>query len=196
MWEWLGEALAVDYANTTKRRGRDDTELLTSGENLAAWAEREDDRVPRVSARAAAARLGEVRLVRDDVQAVLHAAVDGRPAPRAAAEHLNDRARAVPLVAQLRGREVALEPAAPADPLDELLARVAASAIELAGHGGAALGFCDAPSCGQFFERGRGNQRWCSDACGTRARVARHAAHRRGGTSAGVPDDAGPSQGS
>jgi predicted RNA-binding Zn ribbon-like protein len=50
---------------------------------------------------------------------------------------------------------------------------VAHSAIELAAHGG--VGFCDAPSCGQFFERSRISQLWCSHACGTRARVARHA---------------------
>ena len=37
---------------------------------------------------------------------------------------------------------------------------------------GGGVGFCDAPSCGQFFERRRVSQLWCSDACGTRARVA------------------------
>ena len=66
-----------------------------------------------------------------------------------------------------------LEPAGEVDPLEELLARVAVSAIELAEEG---IGFCDAPSCGQFFARDRSNQKWCSNHCGTRARVARHAA--------------------
>jgi predicted RNA-binding Zn ribbon-like protein len=51
---------------------------------------------------------------------------------------------------------------------------VAAAAIEIAGSG-ELVGFCDAPSCGQFFAGGRAGRRWCSDACGTRARVARHA---------------------
>ena len=81
--------------------------------------------------------------------------------------------RAAPLVLQLRDGEAVLARATPAAPLDELLARVAHSAIELADRGG--VGFCDAPSCGQFFERGRVSQLWCSHACGTRARVARHA---------------------
>jgi len=51
------------------------------------------------------------------------------------------------------------------------------SAIEIAGGAGAAA-FCDAPGCGGFFVPNRSNQVWCSDACGTRARVARHAARR------------------
>jgi predicted RNA-binding Zn ribbon-like protein len=57
---------------------------------------------------------------------------------------------------------------------------VAAATIELVGTGGSdAVRFCDAPSCGDFFAPDRPNQRWCDDSCGTRARVARHAAHAR-----------------
>jgi predicted RNA-binding Zn ribbon-like protein len=111
------------------------------------------------------------------VKALLRAAVAGGRAPAAAADRLNARVRAVPLVPQLQDGKLELVPAAAAAPVDELLARVARSAIELSAHGG--VGFCDAPSCGQFFERRRASQRWCSDACGTRARVARHA-HRHG----------------
>jgi predicted RNA-binding Zn ribbon-like protein len=64
-----------------------------------------------------------------------------------------------------------------ADPLDELMARAAASALELLAS--PALAFCDAPSCGQFFMRSRRDQRWCGPACGTRTRVARHAMRNR-----------------
>ena len=175
MWEWLGEALAVDFANTTKRRGDVDRELLRAPDALSAWAEREAGRVPAVTP--SKVDLDAVRALRDAVVSVLHATARGEPAPARAARELNARLRAVPLVLQLRGGEAALEPAAPTSPLDELLARVAHSAIELARRGG--VGFCDAPSCGQFFERRRASQRWCSDACGTRARVARHAHRHR-----------------
>jgi predicted RNA-binding Zn ribbon-like protein len=139
-----------------------------------AWAECEDGRVPPVDE--GAVRLGEVRTLRDDVKTLLHALVRDEPAPVPAVERVNARVRATPLVQQLRGGEVVLARAAAAPAIDELLARVAQSAIELAARGG--VGFCDAPSCGQFFERRRVSQLWCSDACGTRARVARHA-HRR-----------------
>src|SRR3954447_9124809 len=60
----------------------------------------------------------------------------------------------------------------------------------------ARIGFCDAPSCGLFFERTRRNQRWCSPECGNRARVARHAARRpdrsrpAGGGPTGASQDA------
>ena len=175
MWDWLGEALAVDFANTTKRSGGTDRELLENAEDLVAWAECEAGRVPAIAAEAV--RIGEVRTLRDDVQALLHALVRSEPAPRPAMERVNARVRAAPLVPQLRGGEVTLAPAAAYEPLDELLARVAHSAIDLVGRGG--VGFCDAPSCGQFFERRRVSQLWCSDACGTRARVARHAHRRR-----------------
>ena len=175
MWDWLGEALAVDFANTTKRSGGEERELLVGPEDLVSWAACEGGRVPEIEA--GSVRIGEVRTLRDDVKALLHAAVrDDRP-PAPAAERVNARVRATPLVQQLRDGEVVLAPAAAAPALDELLARVAQSAIELTARGG--VGFCDAPSCGQFFERRRVSQLWCSDACGTRARVARHAHRRR-----------------
>jgi predicted RNA-binding Zn ribbon-like protein len=182
LWDWLGEPLAIDFANTTRRRGAVEHELLLGGADVAAWAQRQDGRVPRVSARAGAGRLEEIRAARDDVQAVLRAATDGRPLPARAVARLNARARELPIVGQLGRRPGELRHATttPADPVDELLARVAAAAIELVGLGPeAAVRFCDAPSCGQFFAPQRAQQRWCSPTCGTRARVARHAAHAR-----------------
>jgi predicted RNA-binding Zn ribbon-like protein len=182
-WDWLGEPLAIDFANTTRRRGMVEHEFLSDGGDLETWSEHEAGRVPRVPARAAAARLGEVRAMRDDVKAVLRATVDGTPLPPQPVGRLNARARALPIVAQLGRRpcEWIAAPAARLSALDELLARVAAATIELVGSGDPdRVHFCDAPSCGQFFEPDRPNQRWCDTSCGTRARVARHAAHLRG----------------
>jgi predicted RNA-binding Zn ribbon-like protein len=175
MWEWLGEPLAVDFANTTKRRGTEERECLRAGQDLADWARLQRGRVPEVTAAVAHARLAEVLELRDAVVRVLHAARSGEAAPEASIERVNAAARRVPVVAQLRGGEFVSVPVVGADPLDELLARVATATIELAGTS-ARLGFCDAPSCGQFFAGGRAGRRWCSDACGTRARVARHRA--------------------
>src|ERR687886_121592 len=102
-WFWLTEPLAMDFANTIRRRGMADHDYLRTGADVASWAAAEAPRVPRVSARAA-----------------------GR---------LNARARAVPLVGQLGGRagELRTVPATRASPVDQLLARVAAAAIELVG---------------------------------------------------------------
>jgi predicted RNA-binding Zn ribbon-like protein len=181
-WFWLTEPLPMDFANTTRRRGMVDHDYLETGADLASWSEREAGRVPRVSARAAAARLEEVRAIRDDVKAVLRAAVDDAPLPAKPTARLNALARSRPLVAQLGRRpgEKHTAPASSTSALDELLARVAAATIELVGSGGSdVVRFCDAPSCGDFFAPDRRNQRWCDDSCGTRARVARHAAHAR-----------------
>jgi predicted RNA-binding Zn ribbon-like protein len=171
MWEWLGEPLAADFANTTKRRGMAERECLRSAADLAEWARRQEGRVPLVAPDDD--RLDEVLALRDAVKRVLHAAAAGSGRPASAIARVNEAARRVPLVAQLRGGRAVLEPAGDADPLDELLSRVAVSAIELSETG---IGFCDAPGCGQFYARDRANQKWCSNHCGTRARVARHAA--------------------
>jgi predicted RNA-binding Zn ribbon-like protein len=183
LWDWLSEPLPMDFANTIRRRGMADHDYLRTGADLESWSERETGRVPRIGARAAAARLEEVRAVRDDVRAVLLAAAHDAPLPARAAARLNARARALPLVSQLGRRpgERDTVPAGRAGAIDELLARVAAATIEVVGSGGSdVVRFCDAPSCGDLFAPDRTDQRWCDASCGTRARVARHAAARRG----------------
>jgi len=182
-WYWLSEPLAMDFANTIHRRGMVDIDHLVTGDDVASWCAHEPPgRVPRVSARAATPRMDEIRALRDDVHAILRATVDGAPLPVAAVERVNARARALPIVAQIGprpGERVAV-PAARRGAVDELLARVAADTIATVGAGGPdAVHFCDAPSCGGFFAPERANQRWCDDSCGTRARVARHAAAHR-----------------
>src|SRR3954462_14703349 len=146
LWDWLTEPLPMDLANTTRRRGMVDHDYLRTGGDLASWSEREAGRVPRVSPRAAAARLEEVRAVRDDVKAVLGAAADDAPLPARATARVSALARARrphaprrprPLVPQLGRRpgEPHTAPATPSGALDELLARVAAATIELVGSG-------------------------------------------------------------
>jgi len=187
-WSWLGETLGIDFANTVRRHGLEYVEYLDSPRALAEWARREELplRVGDVGP-----RMDEVRALRDAVFALLLDAVrdrgvtsrpDAAPPPgatprREAAARVNAALAAVPLVPQLRDGDVVLTAPAGAAPLDELLARVAASVLDMLRD--PALSFCDAPSCGQFFLRHRGDQRWCDPSCGTRARVARHAAHHR-----------------
>src|SRR4051812_26345537 len=171
-WEWLGEPLAIDFANTVRRHGREYEDLLRAPADLEEWARREP-----LQPVDAAGRLEEARELRDAVLAVLRAAAAGERPPPAQAERLNSAARRVRLVPQLRDGKVELTALGTPDPLDEALARIALSALELVAHPGLAL--CDAPSCGQLFLRHRSDQLWCGPACGTRARVARHAAQRR-----------------
>lgn len=172
-WPWLGEPLAIDFANTVRRRGSEYEELLREPADLSEWAELEQGRVPVPDD---ASRLDETRAIRDAVFALLRAAAQDETPPAGAVDRVNAAARGVVLVPQLRGDAVELAALGSPDPVDELHARVATSALELLSEPGLAL--CDAPSCGQFFLRHRGDQRWCGTACGVRARVARHAASR------------------
>jgi predicted RNA-binding Zn ribbon-like protein len=181
-WDWLGEPLAIDFANTVRRRGARYEELLRRPDDLVAWARQEGGRVPVPALGDAERRVPEVRACRDDVFAVLRAAAAGEALPPAAARRIDARVRALPVVPQLDRlpgrRRLVTAHRAPA--VDELLARACTSAIELVGGDAVAdVGLCDAPSCGQFFVRGRRDQVWCGPACGTRARVARHAAAHR-----------------
>jgi hypothetical protein len=174
-WSWLGEPLAIDFANSVRRRGDVYEELWRTPADLAAWAAHQHGRIsdlPPVSER----RLGEARALRDAVFAVLLAAAHAEPVPPAAERAVNAALAAVPLIPRLEDGRVLTTPLAAADPLDELFARACASALEMFAHPGLAL--CDAPGCGQLYLRHRSDQRWCGSACGVRARVARHAASR------------------
>jgi predicted RNA-binding Zn ribbon-like protein len=181
LWDWLGEPLAVDFANTVRRSGWRYRELLEGGADIASWSRHQGGRVPLLTAAEAHARLAEIRAVRDDVFDLLRAAARGDRPPAEPVGRINARARKLPVVAQITGPGAERSAIVLGDPdaVDELLARVVAAAIDLTGAANSGLALCDAPSCGQFFLRERTNQRWCGPACGTRARVARHSASSR-----------------
>src|SRR5829696_7555501 len=104
LWDWLSEPLAMDFANTTRRRGMVEHDYLRDAADLESWSEREAGRVPRVPARAAAGRMDEVRAGRDEVRAARRAAGDGAPLPGPAVGRLTARARALPIAPQLGRR--------------------------------------------------------------------------------------------
>lgn len=177
-WDWLGDALAVDLTATVRDVRGQTVDLLTRPADLDAWLTAEGERLgDRV--RPAPPDLVAWRALREAIRAAFGAALDGAPLPDQAVAHINAVAARGPVVAQLRdGRreEVAVEGS-------DALARVAASAVEVLGTElRERLAFCAAPSCGMYYLAPRAGQRWCSPACGTRARVARHARRHRGVT--------------
>jgi predicted RNA-binding Zn ribbon-like protein len=177
MWEWLGEPLPLDVANSLRRRGTQYQDLWRTWDDVLEWARHEVTRLGPVPAEGGD-RLDELRELRDDVFAVLLAVTEQRPYPVAAAGRIDARARAWPVVRQLGSDPVVIAPDG-TDAVTGLLARVVHATVDLAGSAEVErLGFCDAPSCGQFFLRDRTNQQWCGPACGTRVRVARHTARR------------------
>jgi predicted RNA-binding Zn ribbon-like protein len=174
-WSWLGAPLAIDFANSVRRRAMHYEELFSSGADVVEWARLQHGRVPVPTD--AGERLHEIREVRDAVFSLLLAATREEHPPAEAQARVNAALAAVPLIPQLRAGEVVLTAPGKPDALSELHARAAASALEVILD--PALAFCDAPGCGQFFVRHRNGQVWCDPHCGTRARVARHAAANR-----------------
>ena len=182
MWSWLGESLPTDFANTVRRDGMTYVELWGTGADVAEWARRQDGQVPVPSPDEAEDRLDELRSIRDDVFALLLATTSGGELPGDVTARINALARRSVAVHQLGDTPGRIETRSvgAATATDELIAAVIAAVIDLVGSAHTDLGFCDAPSCGQFFLRERPNRRWCTTACGTRARVARHARRSAG----------------
>jgi predicted RNA-binding Zn ribbon-like protein len=176
VFRWLGEPLAIDFANTVMvvREG-ETVDLLGDDDELRRWLEHERDRLG--DCRFAVESRAEILEVRDAVRALFLAAAAGEATPPAAVSTVNAASAAAPITPQLGS---AYEPRAEdvtADSLAQLLGRLARSAIELLSSPGRdSLRVCQAPSCGMFY---LGARRWCCAACGNRARAARHYARAR-----------------
>lgn len=175
LFRWLGEPLAIDLANTVMvvREG-ETVDLLDLPESLQRWLEAERERLGECAF--AATQLESIRELRDAVRELLAAAAAGESPPVEALERVNAASAGVPVMAQLHvdegGSLTAGELAEDRDPLAQLLAALARSAIDLlTGRSRERLKLCTAPSCGMFF---LGTRRWCCSACGNRARAARH----------------------
>ena len=78
-WSWLGEPLAIDFANSVRRRAMHYEELFASGADVDEWARLQRGRVPLPDD--ADERMDELRATRDAVFSLLLAATRGeRPA--------------------------------------------------------------------------------------------------------------------
>jgi predicted RNA-binding Zn ribbon-like protein len=174
---WLTFPVALDLSNTIVVTPHGQIDLLTTDEQLDVWVTAERGRI--ASADAAAGRLGDVRALRGDLRALLYPHAEGHPLPGPPRRRLNARSAAVPTYPVLTtGGEVIVEHASD-DAYATFAAEVARSAIELLGADGRRISVCTAPSCGLLYPPDHPRQRWCSRACGNRARVARHAARQR-----------------
>ena len=150
--------------------------VFDSGSGLRAWLEAESGLEERESAEVSL-RLAEFVALRDSLRELLEASIGGGPLPAAAVDRVNEASARVPRVLRLESDGPSEAPF-PASATPLILARIAWSAIELVGgHDRTRLRRCG--SCGRYFVSTRPDRVWCSDACGNRARVARHHARRR-----------------
>jgi predicted RNA-binding Zn ribbon-like protein len=94
----------------------------------------------------------------------------------------------------IRGGRLRRDRTAPGSPTRVALAEIAHDSIDmLTGPGATKLRACLAPRCLYYFVRSHPRREWCSEACGNRARAARHYRRIRGHTRDGEPTLAGPS---
>lgn len=183
-WIWLGDHLAVDFANTTI--GLDDRreELIGSVDEFREWMEAEPAWLPSLDGdRIELARVLEQR---DATDRLLRCAALQRPLQPQDVELVNARVRAAG-VSRLLTTAPGTSRLAADGGFPALLGVLAAATVDLLARDDiAAIAVCEAPGCGQIFHRSRRNQRWCSPGCGNRARVDRHR-HRNPGAGVGRP---------
>ncbi len=182
-WLWLGDHVAVDFANTIvwpdeNRR----EELLNTTTDLESWIAAEPAQLPSLGS-LTPAEFSAIIDLRDHAVELLAAAVSGSNLPEESASAVNKAVRDSGTLRTLTSvsNNAAIESIAESPSL-AFRGYLAAAVVDLIGREDLAnLSRCAAPGCGQFFHRSRPNQRWCSPGCGNRARVDRHR-HRRSPT--------------
>ena len=178
-WEWIGQGPALDLADTVTVTGGEELDLLAGAGEYERWARAEASALGWPDLDLLLDHRDELLSLRERVRAVIGARADGEPLPVDAVAELNRVSRAAPEWAELEGGELVSR--SDAGELAVLLARYARDALRWAASDAPPLRRCPAPSCGMFYPPSRPQQRWCSTACGSRARVARHYRARRSG---------------
>lgn len=168
--------LAIELANTVHARQGEIRDELQVPADLAAWLDRAGPlfAVPISGGSPHVSRtdLAAARDLRDAVRAVAAAASAGQVPDRTDIERLNAAVRGAPRWQELASDARAATTRHGAKPVPGALAEVAADAVDLLSTD--RIGVCAAPGCVLLFLRDRPNRGWCSNACGNRARVARH----------------------
>ena len=128
--------------------------------------------------------LAEARLLRDSLRRLAAFCTDDRrPAAQSPVDSVDDALAAVNGAvthlphAQLavRGGQLHRDRTAPNSPTRVALAELADDSIDmLTGPSATKLRACQAPGCVLYFVRSHPRREWCSEACGNRARAARH----------------------
>jgi predicted RNA-binding Zn ribbon-like protein len=168
------EPLAVELHNTVYAAGGKIVDGLANPAAMRAWLAALATRLPEGEP-----SCDELVSLRDAVRTALHAVVEGIACDPAALDAINGasaRAPSSPRVIWQPGAEpVAAIDHRGAAPADVVLGAFAADAIALlTGPHRDELRACGAPGCVLLFLRDHPRREWCSNACGNRARQARH----------------------
>jgi predicted RNA-binding Zn ribbon-like protein len=191
MTDYIGplrdEPLAVELHNTLYVAGGAWVDGLSDPAQASAWLREIDRRLPLgdppPSGRPSVSKLVELR---GAVRTALHGALENTPADPAALAAINRasaRATSSPAAVQEpSGAVVKRIDHHGAAFGDLVLAEFARDAIDLlTGTQRTSLRACGAPGCILLFVRDHPRREWCSNACGNRARQARHYRRVRNG---------------
>jgi predicted RNA-binding Zn ribbon-like protein len=193
-WYWTGGRPAVDFVNTFRERWRRGVETLVTPRDLANWlvcAGVMDADAPAPVTRTV---LAQARDLREAIDALSVAVIEGRPASADAITLVDDWlvfAGARPqMVAGVDGTGIVpvLTERAAADSPRRALGMVALDAAAMLGTAEQRdrIRICASETCsGRFYDRSpAGVRRWCSmRTCGNEAKVRRHRARHRATTS-------------
>jgi predicted RNA-binding Zn ribbon-like protein len=180
------EPLAIELHNTIYAANGTGIDGFADAAGAAAWLGALSTRLPEGgSARRRMPSLEELVALRAAVREALAGTVSGEPPRRATLDAINAfsvRAPRSPVaVWQPRDAPLAGTDVHGATRADVVLAALAADAIDLlTGPHRADLRACGAPGCVLMFLKDHPRREWCSNACGNRARQARHYRRARG----------------
>jgi predicted RNA-binding Zn ribbon-like protein len=174
----LGEPVAVELANTRYRDGDTVVEFLATPLMAAGWF----DASPTAASLLRPGRwtrgdLAELVVLRDAIDAVLRAVVEGIVPASRAVSALNRAAARARGHAELDwprdGLPRRIERRDAASPVDAVLAVLATDAIELVGGPDrSSVQVCANDDCEMLFVRHHHRRRWCHNSCGHRHRQA------------------------
>ncbi|MGW6917879.1 CGNR zinc finger domain-containing protein [Kitasatospora sp. NPDC054939] len=182
-----GEHPVLDLVNTTFVRGGlrgHLVDVLVEPSDLAVWVAGQAEGLDPATlppGEFTAADLAAVLELRRSLRAVLTAVVAGEPAAPAEVAAVNAAVRSAPgwLELPAAGTGAPVRRSLSGERGAVLVGRLAQAAVELLTGGSAGqLRACPAPGCILFFRQLHARRAWCSTACGTRVRVARHSRRR------------------
>lgn len=173
------EPPAVELHNTLYAVAGEMVDGLADARSSRAWLHGLQLRLPGASDLPGAwPRPAELIDLRDVVRPMLHAAMSGDAYDPLGLEEISraaGRAPRSPVVRLSGGLPVAATDYHGASRSDLVIAALAADAIDLVtGPRRGALRACGAPGCVLMFLKDHPRREWCSNACGNRARQARH----------------------
>ncbi len=172
------EPLAIELHNTIYAAGGEVVDGLAQPASARAWLAELAGRLPEGGERSGP-KPAELVALRDAVRAALHAVLEGVPCDPAVLDTINRAGARAPTSPRVIWRPGA-EPVAATDHhgagrADVVISAFAADAIELlTGPQLEDLRACGAPGCVLLFLKDHPRREWCSNACGNRARQARH----------------------